>query len=82
MTTTMTCKELGGACDLELVGDTADEVIKLQDRHLREVVADLQFGPSSDGYLGAGVYEFDATLANGLTVTQAQGGVSLTLIYE
>lgn len=47
-----------------------------------EVVADLQFGPSSDGYLGAGVYEFDATLANGLTVTQAQGGVSLTLIYE
>jgi predicted small metal-binding protein len=37
---TMTCSELGGACDLELRGETADEVIKLQDAHLKEVVAD------------------------------------------
>jgi predicted small metal-binding protein len=37
---TMTCRELGGACDLELRGATADEVIKLQDKHLNEVVAD------------------------------------------
>ena len=36
---TMTCRQLGGACDLELRGDTADEVIKTQDRHLREAVA-------------------------------------------
>jgi predicted small metal-binding protein len=36
---TMTCQQLGGACDLELRGETADEVIKAQDRHLREVVA-------------------------------------------
>jgi len=36
---TMTCRQLGGACDLELRGDTADEVIKAQDRHLREAVA-------------------------------------------
>lgn len=36
---TMTCKELGGACDLPHRGDTADEVIKAQDKHLREVVA-------------------------------------------
>jgi predicted small metal-binding protein len=36
---TMTCKQLGGPCDLPLKGDTADEVIKAQDRHLREVVA-------------------------------------------
>jgi predicted small metal-binding protein len=36
---TMTCNQLGGPCDLELRGDTADEVIKLQDKHLRDVVA-------------------------------------------
>ena len=29
---TMTCKQLGGPCDLALHGNTADEVIKLQDR--------------------------------------------------
>ena len=36
---TMTCKELGGPCDLELRGESADEVIKLQDQHLKDVVA-------------------------------------------
>jgi predicted small metal-binding protein len=36
---TMTCKQLGGACDLHLRGSTADEVIKAQDKHLREAVA-------------------------------------------
>jgi len=36
---TMTCQQLGGACDLELHGETADDVIKAQDRHLREAVA-------------------------------------------
>jgi predicted small metal-binding protein len=36
---TMTCKKLGGACDLALRGETADEVIKAQDQHLKEVVA-------------------------------------------
>lgn len=36
---TMTCRQLGGPCDLALRGDTADEVIKAQDRHLRDVVA-------------------------------------------
>jgi hypothetical protein len=35
---TLTCKQLGGACDLPLRGGTADEVIKLQDKHLNEVV--------------------------------------------
>ena len=35
---TMTCRQLGGACDLPLTGDTGDEVIKAQDRHLKEVV--------------------------------------------
>jgi hypothetical protein len=36
---TMTCKQLGGACDLALVGEDANEIIHAQDRHLREAVA-------------------------------------------
>ena len=35
---TMTCRQLGGPCDQEHRGNTADEVIKTQDRHLRERV--------------------------------------------
>ena len=35
---TMTCTQLGGPCELALEGDTADDVIKAQDRHLREAV--------------------------------------------
>jgi predicted small metal-binding protein len=35
----MTCKQLGGPCDLAHHGDTADEVIKAQDKHLREAVS-------------------------------------------
>ena len=36
---TMTCKQLGGPCDLALHGETADQVIKAQDKHLKEMVA-------------------------------------------
>jgi hypothetical protein len=36
---TMTCKQLGGPCDLALHGETANDVIKAQDRHLKDVVA-------------------------------------------
>jgi hypothetical protein len=36
---TMTCKQLGGACELELRGETADDVIKQQDQHLKDAVA-------------------------------------------
>jgi predicted small metal-binding protein len=36
---TMTCRQLGGPCDLTLAGETADEVIKAQDAHLKDVVA-------------------------------------------
>jgi predicted small metal-binding protein len=36
---TMTCRQLGGACDLPLRGATADEVIKAQDQHLRDAVS-------------------------------------------
>lgn len=35
----MTCRQLGGPCDLAHHGDDANEVIQAQDRHLREVVA-------------------------------------------
>jgi hypothetical protein len=35
----MTCKQLGGPCDLALRGETANDVIKAQDRHLRDAVA-------------------------------------------
>ena len=36
---TMTCKQLGGPCDHQHQGQDADEVIKAQDRHLKEMVA-------------------------------------------
>jgi len=36
---TMTCAQLGGPCDHPHHGETADEVIKAQDRHLKEIVA-------------------------------------------
>ncbi|WP_225623815.1 hypothetical protein [Rhodococcus rhodochrous] len=32
----MTCRQLGGPCDLEFSGETADEIIKAQDCHLRD----------------------------------------------
>ncbi len=35
----MTCKELGGPCELVLHGDNANEVIKAQDQHLKDMVA-------------------------------------------
>ena len=33
---TMTCRALGGPCDLEHRGESADDVIHAQDRHLKE----------------------------------------------
>ena len=35
----MTCQQLGGPCELSLRGDTANDVIKAQDRHLQQMVA-------------------------------------------
>ena len=37
--TTMTCKQLAGPCEFAHHGSTVDEVIKAQDKHLKEVVA-------------------------------------------
>jgi hypothetical protein len=36
---TMTCNQLGGPCDVAHHGDTADSVIKAQDAHLKDAVA-------------------------------------------
>jgi hypothetical protein len=35
----MTCRELGGVCEVVHHGGDANEIIKAQDRHLRESVA-------------------------------------------
>ena len=35
---TMTCQDLGGPCNLAHRGDSADDVINAQDRHLKELV--------------------------------------------
>ena len=36
---TMTCKQMGGPCDRAFSGESADDVIKAQDQHLKEAVA-------------------------------------------
>jgi hypothetical protein len=35
---TMTCKQMGGPCDYAMHGNTGDDVIKAQDKHLKEMV--------------------------------------------
>lgn len=35
----MTCAQLGGPCDLSHEGETADEIIKNHDKHLKAMVA-------------------------------------------
>jgi hypothetical protein len=44
----MTCRQLGGACDLEHRGEDANVVIKAQDQHLKDAVAagDLDHEPA------------------------------------
>lgn len=37
---TMTCAQLGGPCDTALRGAKADDVIKAQDEHLKDAVAE------------------------------------------
>jgi predicted small metal-binding protein len=34
----MTCKQLGGPCDFALEGESADDVVKAQDQHLKDAV--------------------------------------------
>jgi hypothetical protein len=35
----MTCRQLGGPCDLEHHGNDANEIIQAQDQHLKDAVA-------------------------------------------
>lgn len=36
---TMTCRQMGGPCDLPHTGEDANEVINAQDQHLKDAVA-------------------------------------------
>jgi hypothetical protein len=36
---TMTCKQMGGPCDMAFHEDSADDAIKAQDKHLKKMVA-------------------------------------------
>ena len=36
---TMTCQQLGGPCGHRLSGESADEIVKAHDDHLKEMVA-------------------------------------------
>lgn len=36
---TMTCRQMGGPCDRAFQAETADQAIKAQDKHLKEMVA-------------------------------------------
>jgi predicted small metal-binding protein len=51
---TMTCKDLGGPCDQAHHGESADDVIKAQDQHLKDMVAagDTAHGPANDAMRG------------------------------
>jgi hypothetical protein len=50
----MTCRQLGGPCDLELRGERADDVIQQQDQHLKDAVAqgDTAHEPALKDMLG------------------------------
>ena len=54
MMKTMTCRQLGGACELLHSGEDANDIIHAQDRHLREVVAagDTDHAPALDAMKG------------------------------
>ena len=50
----MTCRDLGGPCDLAHRGESADEIIKEQDHHLKELVTagDHAHAPARDDMKG------------------------------
>ena len=51
---TMTCKQLGGPCDHAHHGESADDMIKAQDQHLKDMVAagDTAHEPALDDMKG------------------------------
>jgi hypothetical protein len=66
---TMTCRQMGGPCDAEFHGNKADDVIKAQDAHLKEMVAsgdethrsalEAMQGPMEASHLGTWVVQSD-----------------------
>ncbi len=50
----MTCRQMGGPCDAPHRGKKADEVIKAQDQHLKDMVAggDEAHRPANDEMRG------------------------------
>jgi hypothetical protein len=49
---TMTCKQLGGPCDTAFRGEKADEVIKAQDKHLKEMAGDASHEDAASAMAG------------------------------
>ena len=51
---TMTCRDLGGPCDLAHHAESADEIIKAQDQHLKDLVraGDTAHVPARDDMKG------------------------------
>ena len=51
---TMTCRQLGGPCDFAHRGESADELIKAQDRHLKEAekAGDASHHPAREAMKG------------------------------
>jgi predicted small metal-binding protein len=51
---TITCRALGGPCDLEHRGESADDVINAQDKHLKDAVkaGDETHRPARDDMKG------------------------------
>ena len=57
MTKAMTCRQLGGPCGLARRGEHADNVIRAQDEHLKEMVesGDDEHRPARDDMTSGGV---------------------------
>ena len=53
-TKSMTCRQLGGPCELQHHGRSADEVIQAQDRHLQEAErsGDAEHRPAREAMRG------------------------------
>lgn len=57
---TMTCQQLGGPCDIAFRGENADDIIKQQDQHLKDMVAkgDDVHKPANDDMRGRWKHPF------------------------
>jgi len=61
----MTCQALGGPCDLEHRAESAADVIKTQDRHLKEVVKAGDADHHGKAFCGRLSYRRDAVRSGG-----------------